>query len=43
MNLPWDILIASADLEGRRALSNILAELGVDPLHCDGEGRPDFL
>jgi len=32
MNLPWDILIASADLEGRRALSNILAKLGVDPL-----------
>jgi len=32
MNLPWDILIASADLEGRRALSNILAKLGADPL-----------
>jgi two-component system, NtrC family, response regulator PilR len=32
MNLPWDILIVSADLEGRRALSNILAKLGVDPL-----------
>lgn len=32
MNLPWDILIASADLEGRRALSNILAKLEVDPL-----------
>jgi two-component system, NtrC family, response regulator PilR len=32
MNLPWDILIASADLEGRRALSNILAKLGVNPL-----------
>jgi two-component system response regulator PilR (NtrC family) len=32
MNLPWDILIASSDLEGRRALSNILAQLGVDPL-----------
>ena len=32
MNLPWDILIASSDLEDRRALSNILAKLGVDPL-----------
>jgi two-component system, NtrC family, response regulator PilR len=32
LNFPWDILIASADLEGRRALSNILAKLGVDPL-----------
>ena len=32
MNLPWDVLIASSDLEGRRALSNILAKLGVDPL-----------
>jgi DNA-binding NtrC family response regulator len=32
MNLPWDVVIASSDLEGRRALSNILAKLGVDPL-----------
>ncbi len=32
MNIPWDILVASSDLEGRRALSNILAKLGVDPL-----------
>jgi two-component system response regulator PilR (NtrC family) len=32
MNLPWDVLVASSDLEGRRALSNILAKLGVDPL-----------
>ena len=32
MNLPWDVLVASPDLEGRRALSNILAKLGVDPL-----------
>jgi two-component system response regulator PilR (NtrC family) len=32
MNIPWEILVASSDLEGRRALSNILAKLGVDPL-----------
>jgi DNA-binding NtrC family response regulator len=32
MNLPWEILVASSDLEGRRALSNILVKLGVDPL-----------
>jgi two-component system, NtrC family, response regulator PilR len=32
MNIPWDILVASSDLEGRRALSNILGNLGVDPL-----------
>jgi DNA-binding NtrC family response regulator len=32
MNLPWDVLIASSDLEGRRALSNILAKIGVDSL-----------
>jgi DNA-binding NtrC family response regulator len=32
MNLPWDILIASADLEGRRRLANILFRLEVDPL-----------
>lgn len=32
MNLPWDVLVASSDLEGRRALSNLLAKLGVDPL-----------
>jgi DNA-binding NtrC family response regulator len=32
MNLPWDILIASADLEGRRRLANILSKLEVDPL-----------
>jgi DNA-binding NtrC family response regulator len=32
MNIPWDILVASSDLQGRRALSNILATLGADPL-----------
>ncbi len=32
MNIPWEILVASSDLEGRRALSNILVKLGVDPL-----------
>jgi len=32
MNIPWDILVASSDLEGRRALSNILGNLAVDPL-----------
>jgi two-component system response regulator PilR (NtrC family) len=32
MNIPWEILVASSDLEGRRTLSNILAKLGVDPL-----------
>ena len=32
MNLPWEVLIASSDLEARRALSNILVQLGIDPL-----------
>ena len=32
MNIPWEIMVASSDVEGRRALSNILAKLGVDPL-----------
>jgi len=32
MNLPWEVLIASSDLERRRALSNILTEIGVDAL-----------
>jgi DNA-binding NtrC family response regulator len=32
MNIPWDILVASSDLEGRRALSNVLVKLGVDSL-----------
>lgn len=32
MNVPWDIVIASADVEGRRSLSNILEKQGIDPL-----------
>jgi two-component system response regulator PilR (NtrC family) len=32
MNVPWQIVIASSDLESRRALSNILEKQGLDPL-----------
>jgi len=39
MNIPWDILVASSDLEGRRALSNILERLGIDPLTSSTVGE----
>ncbi len=32
MNMPWEIVIASSDLEGRRALSNILEKQGLEPV-----------
>jgi DNA-binding NtrC family response regulator len=32
MNIPWQIVIASADLEDRRAMVNILAKQGLDPI-----------
>jgi DNA-binding NtrC family response regulator len=32
MNVPWQIVIASADLEERRAMVNILAKQGLDPI-----------
>ncbi|HWG58823.1 MAG TPA: response regulator [Candidatus Acidoferrales bacterium] len=32
MMIPWQVLVASCDLEGRRALSGILREQGIDPI-----------
>ncbi len=32
MNVPWQIVIASADVEERRAMCNILATQGLDPI-----------
>jgi DNA-binding NtrC family response regulator len=32
MNVPWQIVIASTDLEDRRAMVNILAKQGLDPI-----------
>ena len=32
MNIPWQIVIASADVEDRRAMVNILAKQGLDPI-----------
>jgi DNA-binding NtrC family response regulator len=32
MNVPWQIVVASADLEDRRAMVNILAKQGLDPI-----------
>jgi DNA-binding NtrC family response regulator len=32
MNVPWQIVIASADLEDRRAMVNIMAKQGLDPI-----------
>lgn len=32
MNVPWQIVIASADLEERRAMCDILAKLGLEPI-----------
>jgi DNA-binding NtrC family response regulator len=32
MNIPWQIAVASADLEDRRAMVNFLAKQGLDPI-----------
>ena len=32
MNVPWQILVASSDLESRRNLMQTLARLGLDPI-----------
>ncbi|HXN29633.1 MAG TPA: hypothetical protein VN902_21085 [Candidatus Acidoferrales bacterium] len=32
MNVPWQIVIASADMEERRALCNILKKQGLEPI-----------
>jgi DNA-binding NtrC family response regulator len=32
MNVPWQIMIASADVEERRAMVNILVKQGLDPI-----------
>ncbi|MGB6546225.1 MAG: response regulator [Candidatus Acidiferrales bacterium] len=32
MTLHWQIVVASADMEDRRALTNILAEQGIEPI-----------
>src|SRR5215469_13091565 len=32
MNIPWQIVVASSDLEGRRALASILTRQGLDPI-----------
>jgi DNA-binding NtrC family response regulator len=32
MNVPWQIVIASADMEERRAMCNILVKQGLEPI-----------
>lgn len=32
MNIPWQIVVASSDLESRRALTSILTRQGLDPI-----------
>ena len=32
MNVPWQIVIASADMEERRAMCNILGKQGLEPI-----------
>jgi two-component system, NtrC family, response regulator PilR len=32
MNIPWQIVVASSDLENRRGLSSILSRQGLDPI-----------
>lgn len=32
MNIPWQILVASSDLESRRGLASILTRQGLDPI-----------
>jgi hypothetical protein len=39
MNVPWQIVIASADLEDRRAMVNILAKQGLDPIVASSVGQ----
>ena len=42
MNVPWQIVIASADMEERRAMCNILVKQGLEPIvassirECEG-------
>ena len=31
MDLPWEVVIASSDVESRRALANMLERLGIEP------------
>jgi DNA-binding NtrC family response regulator len=39
MNVPWHIAVASADLEDRRAMINILAKQGLDPIVVSSVGE----
>lgn len=39
MNVPWQIVVASADLEDRRAMVNILAKQGFDPIIASSVGE----
>ena len=39
MNVPWQIVIASADMEDRRAMVNILAKQGLDPIVASSVGE----
>ena len=32
MNVPWQIVVASADVEERRAMCNILPKQGLEPI-----------
>jgi DNA-binding NtrC family response regulator len=32
MNIPWQVAVASSDIEGRRGLSSILVRQGLDPI-----------
>jgi DNA-binding NtrC family response regulator len=38
MYVPWQVVIASADVEERRAMCNILAKLGLDPITASTVG-----
>jgi DNA-binding NtrC family response regulator len=39
MNVPWQIAVASADLEDRRTMVNILAKQGLDPIVASSVGE----
>ncbi len=39
MNVPWQLVVASADLEDRRAMVNILAKQGFDPIIASSVGE----
>jgi DNA-binding NtrC family response regulator len=39
MNVPWQIVIASADMEDRRPMVNILAKQGLDPIVASSVGE----